>query len=112
MAFMSLTLGQLLHALSCRSETHSLLDPIRSPQTRSLQPNPYLSLAIGGSVALQVLTLAIPGLRRLLGITPIGLLDGIVIGGTSVVPLVVNELTKGKPTHSALSEPEQHRGNP
>ena len=112
MAFMSLTLGQLLHALSCRSETHSLLDPARSPQTRSLQPNPYLSLAIGGSVALQVLTLVIPGLRRLLGITPISLLDGIVIGGTSVVPLVVNELTKGKPTHSALSEPEQHGGKP
>jgi len=111
MAFMSLTMGQLLHALSCRSESHSLIDPLQTPQNAPLQPNPYLSLAIGGSVALQVLTLAVPGLRRLLGITPIGLLDGVVIGGTAVVPLVVNELTKGRPMQSALSEPEKPRGN-
>jgi len=94
MAFTSLTLGQLLHAFSCRSESHSLFDPIRSPQKVSLQPNPYLYMAIGGSVALQGLTLMIPGLRRLLGITPISILDGLVAGGSALVPLAVNELTK------------------
>jgi P-type Ca2+ transporter type 2C len=112
MAFMSLTLGQLLHALSCRSESHSLFDPVQSPQKQSQQPNQYLSLAIGGSVALQVLTLAIPGLRSLLGITPISLLDGVVIGGTAVAPLVVNELTKGKATYTIVPEPEKPRGKP
>lgn len=112
LAFTSLTLGQLFHALSCRSETHSLFDPLQTPHKPPLQPNPYLSLAIGGSVALQVLTLVIPGLRRLLGITPVGLFDSIVIGGTAVVPLVVNEITKGKTSYSALPEPEKPRGDP
>ncbi|HUK55850.1 MAG TPA: HAD-IC family P-type ATPase [Nitrospiria bacterium] len=112
LAFTTLTLGQLLHALSCRSENHSLLDPVRSPQNPPLQPNPYLSLAVTGSVALQVLTLAVPGLRRLLGVTPVGLLDGVVIGGAAVVPLVVNELTKGRSIAPALPEPEKTRGNP
>jgi Ca2+-transporting ATPase len=112
MAFMSLTLGQLLHAISCRSESHSLFDPVKNQQKKPLQPNPYLSLAIGGSVALQVLTLAVPGLRRLLGITPIGLLDGVVIGGTAVVPLVVNELTKARTTYVAPPGPEKSGGNP
>jgi Ca2+-transporting ATPase len=112
MAFTSLTLGQLLHALSCRSETHSLLDPLRASDKPPLQPNPYLSLAIGGSVALQVLTLAIPGLRRLLGLTPVGLIDSVVIGGTAVVPLIVNEMSKGIPTHSTRPEPENPGGDP
>jgi P-type Ca2+ transporter type 2C len=110
MAFMSLTLGQLLHALSCRSETHNLFDRLRAPQEQPLAPNPYLSMAIGGSVAIQVLTLAVPGLRRLLGITPIGLLDGVVIGGTAVAPLIVNELIKGGPAHSMAAASEQPRG--
>jgi P-type Ca2+ transporter type 2C len=110
MAFMSLTLGQLLHALSCRSETHNLFDRLRAPKKPPLAPNPYLSMAIGGSVAIQVLTLAVPGLRRLLGITPIGLLDGVVIGGTAVAPLIVNELIKGEPARSFAAAPEKPRG--
>jgi Ca2+-transporting ATPase len=112
MAFMSLTLGQLLHALSCRSESHGLLDPVFHSEKQPLRPNPYLSLAIGGSVALQVLTLAVPGLRRLLGITPISLIDGAVIGGTAVLPLVVNELAKVGRTASTPHKPEKPGGNP
>jgi Ca2+-transporting ATPase len=116
MAFTSLTLGQLLHALSCRSETHSLLDPIQSPQKPPLQPNPYLYMAIGGSIALQGLTLMIPGLRRLLGITPISILDGLIAGGSALVPLAVNELTKKRTTtlqpaaHENTSSRSQPRG--
>jgi Ca2+-transporting ATPase len=112
LAFTSLTVGQLLHALSCRSETHSLFDPIRSTEGPPLRPNPYLYWAIGGSVALQVLTLTIPGLRKLLGLTPVGLLDGFVIGGTAAVPLLVNEMTKGKTTRFPHPEPEKPGGAP
>lgn len=83
LAFMSLTSGQLLHALSCRSE-----------KRQSLPPNPYLSAAVGGSLALQVIALAVPGIRNLLGITPISLIDGVVIGGSAIIPLLVNETTK------------------
>ncbi len=88
MAFMSLTAGQLLHALSCRSETHRLLE------SNGLPPNRYLQWALGGSLVLQGLTLAVPGLRGLLGLAPIGLIDGWVVGGSALLPLVVNETTK------------------
>jgi Ca2+-transporting ATPase len=88
LAFQSLTTGQLLHALSCRSETHSFFSSSKLP------PNPYLSVALGGSFALQLLTVLVPGLRGFLGLTPIGLMDGVVIAGTAALPLLVNEATK------------------
>jgi Ca2+-transporting ATPase len=88
MTFQSLTMGQLLHAISCRSEKHSIFSG------ESLPPNPYLTVALGGSLALQVLTILVPGLRGVLGLTPIGLLDGAVIAGTAALPLLVNEGTK------------------
>jgi Ca2+-transporting ATPase len=86
--FMSLTFGQLLHALSCRSEKHSVFE------RNGLPSNPYLNAGLGVSLALQAATLLIPGLRSFLGLAPIGLLDGLVIGGSAVLPLVVNEGTK------------------
>jgi Ca2+-transporting ATPase len=88
MAFLSLTKGQLLHAISCRSETHSVFS------SEPLPPNRYLNLALLGSFSVQVLALVIPGLRRLLGIAPIGLLDSLVIGSSALLPLVVNEASK------------------
>ncbi|MGO9377160.1 MAG: HAD-IC family P-type ATPase [Dissulfurispiraceae bacterium] len=88
MAFASLTLGQLLHAYSCRSETHGIFDKAHLP------PNPYLNAAIAGSIGLQMLAMVVPGLRTLLGITPIGFIDWLVVGGSAVVPLIVNEATK------------------
>ena len=42
----------------------------------------------------------IPGLRNLLGIVPISLLDGIVIGGSAALPLLINEGTKKTPSPS------------
>jgi Ca2+-transporting ATPase len=88
MAFLSLTTGQLLHAISCRSATHSVLS------AESLPPNRYLDLALLGSFTVQALALVVPGLRSLLGIAPIDLLDGLVIGGSALFPLVVNEASK------------------
>ncbi|MFZ2446038.1 MAG: HAD-IC family P-type ATPase [Syntrophobacteraceae bacterium] len=87
-AFQSLTLTQLLHAISCRSETHSIFSKEKPP------PNKYLTIALGGSFALQMTTMLVPGLMRLLGLTPIGIIDGLVIGGSAVLPLLVNEATK------------------
>ncbi|ACK71592.1 ATPase, P-type (transporting), HAD superfamily, subfamily IC [Gloeothece citriformis PCC 7424] len=85
-AFMSLVGGQLFHALSCRSEK-----PLR---TQHLPPNPYLNLALGGSFAIQFLPLVFPGLGNLLKVVPIDVLDGLVIGGTAILPLAINEGTK------------------
>jgi Ca2+-transporting ATPase len=86
--FMSLTFGQLLHALSCRSEKHSLFE------RNGLPSNPYLNAGLGISLALQALTVLIPGLRSFLGLAPIGLIDGLVIGGSALLPLAANEGTK------------------
>jgi Ca2+-transporting ATPase len=90
LAFMSLSIGQLLHAISCRSEKHNIFEREKMPSNR------YLNIAIGGSLGLQLLAMAIPGLRNLLGITPISISDGIVIGGSALLPLLVNEGTKQK----------------
>jgi Ca2+-transporting ATPase len=88
MAFQSLTIGQLLHATSCRSAYR------RPPGTDPLAPNPYLFLAVGGSLCLQALTLFFPPLRRFLGLGRIGLPDLAVIAGSAVVPLLINEAAK------------------
>jgi Ca2+-transporting ATPase len=87
-AFMGLTKGQLLHAISCRSETHSIFS------AESLPTNRYLNLALLGSFTAQILALVVPGLRSLLGIAPIDLLDSLVIGGSALFPFVINEASK------------------
>ena len=85
-AFMSLVTGQLLHALSCRSP--------KPLSTIQLPPNHYLTLALGGSLTLQLICLVIPGLRNLLKVTPLNPLDGVIIGNSALLPLLFNEATK------------------
>lgn len=104
-AFMTLTLAQLLHVLSCRSEEHSIYDK------QVLPTNSYLQLALGGSLLAQLLTVFIPGLRQVLGTTPLGLLDGLVICGGAVGPLLVNEATKksGRRARTRPSPEEDER---
>jgi Ca2+-transporting ATPase len=93
LAFQSLTIGQLLHAFSCRSKHKSIFD------RQQLPANPALNWAVGGSLALQVLTMIVPGLRNFLGITPLSLVDTAVIGASAVLPLLTNEARKlAKPT--------------
>lgn len=87
-AFMSLTLAQLLHALSCRSDRHTILE------RDGLPSNPYLNIALGASAAVQALTIFVPGLRRILGTTPVSLVDGLVMGAGAAVPLLINETRK------------------
>lgn len=87
-AFMTLTLAQLLHAISCRSEETTIFDRKARP------PNHYLKAAIAGSFLLQLSALLIPPLRQLLGLTPLGLLDSLVIGTGAGLPLLINEATK------------------
>lgn len=88
MAFMNLTLAQLLHAYSCRSEKQSIF------KNASLRGNPYLHLAVGGSLVFQLLTIFSPALRGLLGTAPLHWSDFLSIAGGSVLPFVVNEATK------------------
>lgn len=95
--FMSLTSAQLLHALSCRSKTHSIFSKDQLP------PNQYLTFALGGSFALQIVAAIVPGLKGLLQVTPINLLDGAVIATSAVLPLLVNEGAKTSKSKSGLT---------
>ncbi len=88
-AFQSLTVGQLLHAISCRSER-------RPSFGKRLPANNWLSLALAGSLGAQALTMLVPALRRFLGLTPLSLIDAAVIVGTSLWSLFTNEMTKEK----------------
>jgi P-type Ca2+ transporter type 2C len=87
-AFMSLTSGQLLHTISCRSEKHRIFSQEKLPN------NSYLNAAIIGSFAIQFLAIAVPPLRNLLKITPLNLVDSAAIGCSALLPLLLNELTK------------------
>jgi len=93
LAFQSLTIGQLLHAIACRSETHGMFSKEPPPA------NPYLNAAIGGSLALQVLTMVIPGFREFLGVVRPNLFDIAVISGSAVLPLMINEGRKRTEDH-------------
>jgi Ca2+-transporting ATPase len=57
MAFTNFVTAGLLHAISHRSETHSIFDAER------LEPNNYLTIALTASLGVQSLTLFVPGLR-------------------------------------------------
>jgi Ca2+-transporting ATPase len=78
----------LLNALTARSERHSIFNQTTLPS------NPFLTTALIGSFGLQALTFIVPWLQSLLRLTPITLLDGVVIGASALLPFVVNEATK------------------
>lgn len=87
-AFTSLTAGELLHAISCRSERYSIFSKEKPP------PNKHLNIALLGTFTLQAICMAMPWLRGTLGITPISMLDGLVVGSSALLPLLINEGTK------------------
>lgn len=93
-AFMSLTIAQVLHTCSCRSETHRWFDG------KPLPRNPYVEAAIFGSLGLQLLPLIFPGLGQLLKLHPLQGQDYGVIAIAALLPLIINEFTKPPPPAS------------
>jgi Ca2+-transporting ATPase len=87
MAFLSLTAAQLLHAFSARSE-QTIVGGSKLP------PNHYLPLAVGGSLALEVLAMFVPPLRALLGLAPIGIVDALICFAAGAASLIANEAFK------------------
>jgi Ca2+-transporting ATPase len=85
-AFSTISAGQLLYALACRSGERS--------GVRRLADNPALMVGVGGMLGLQAATVLVPPLRSLLATTPLGLADLAVIGAGAVAPLVVRETLK------------------
>src|SRR5262245_3776277 len=85
-AFATLTTGQLLHALTCRSETRSGLADLRR--------NPLMVGALGGTLALQAASVTVPALRSLLGTTPLGLAGWAMVAAGATAPLAARETAK------------------
>ncbi len=88
LAFTTLTVNELAHSLSARSKHRAVFTRHRLP------PNPKLTQAIGGMLVLQGIATWVPGVRRLLGTTPLGAVDLLVVAGATLGPLLINEFTK------------------
>jgi Ca2+-transporting ATPase len=88
MAFMSLTVAQLLHTLNCLSDRHSLFSADRPPT------NGFLKLGLGIGFGLQSLTIAVPPLRRLLRNAPLTPFDLAISLLGAGLPLLANEAIK------------------
>jgi Ca2+-transporting ATPase len=97
-AFQSLVFGQLLYALSYRSEEHSMFDKESQP--------PNHNMVIGGSLLAQLMTIVFPPLRTFIGAAPIGLLDVGVIAAGAILPVVVNEASKAARRKTAAAQIE------
>jgi Ca2+-transporting ATPase len=88
LAFNTLVLNELTHALSSRSHYRNVFGG------EKLAPNKHLTRAVLGMAALQVVVSVVPGARRLLGTVPLGWMDLVAIGAGVLLPLIVNEATK------------------
>jgi Ca2+-transporting ATPase len=82
MAFTTLTVAQLLHALRCRSRPGSV------PDGRSV-----LVPVTAGSLLAQTATLTLPALRRVLGLTPLPPLGWAIAIGGALLPMLISELS-------------------
>jgi Ca2+-transporting ATPase len=83
MAFGSLAVAQLLHALNYRSSSASVFEP------GELSSGSRLVQIIAGSVAAQIAAMVVPGVRNALDVAPLSLVDaGAVIAG-GVLPFVL-----------------------
>ncbi len=103
LTFGSLVTAQLLHALTCQSPTRSIFAP--GEMTR----NPALLGIVGGSLAAQSAAMLLPGVRGLLGVAPIGVVDGLAMIAGGVLPFLVNEARKsGAPTDNAALHFRRH----
>jgi Ca2+-transporting ATPase len=90
MAFGSLVVAQLLHALHYRSSKASVFEP------GGLSSNSRLVQIVAGSLATQVAAMLVPGVRSALNIAPVGLIDaGAVLAG-GVLPFLVGETRKSR----------------
>ena len=91
LAFNTLVFNELAHSFSSRSNYRNVFGG------RHLPPNPHLIKAILGMGGLQAVVSLLPGARRLLGTTPLNLMDILVIAAGVLLPLLINEANKPAP---------------
>jgi Ca2+-transporting ATPase len=101
--FDALVLGQMLHAFYCRSDRHhTFFDPAN-------RPNGKLSMAIVLSLLVQLGAHWVPGLRRLLGLSPLAWSDLLAIAAGAGLPLLANEAFKPTAHSSAATRASAER---
>jgi Ca2+-transporting ATPase len=88
LGFNALTAAQLLHALSSRSEQHSIFGRGHLPQNR------WVSLALGGGFGVQLAAQVVAGLRGALGTARLSILDLGVALSAALASLLANESLK------------------
>lgn len=86
--FTTLVYGQLLHAVTSRSETHGLFD------REGLPSNPWLASTIVGSAAAQLAICTVPSLRGLFGLAALTSGDWMRVAAGALTPMLVNEAAK------------------
>ena len=102
--FVALTAGQLLHALSCRSETHSIFRNERLPSNPTLNRTMLaLGLLTAGAIAL-------PWSRRLLGVSGMTLGDWLIAGAAGSSSYVINEALKARRPQGPASPGQASQG--
>ena len=87
LAFSTLTTAQLLQALAYRSGAR------RGPGESGRSA---LGVVVAGSVLAQVVGMAVPGLRQVLGLTPLTPAEWLLVGGAASVPAIVNEIRRNR----------------
>lgn len=87
MAFLVLSISQLLHALNQRSNTESIFSTGNGH-------NFYLFLSIAASAAVLALIVAVPYFREVFTLTLLSSTEWLYVALFSMLPLVAVELTK------------------
>jgi Ca2+-transporting ATPase len=105
--FTALTLAQLMHAWSARSEVHTIFD------REQIARNRWLPLAVGGTMLLQVAANLTPPLRTLLGTIRLSAGDWATVAVAAIVPFIANETIKlAQRPERAADERASHNGAP
>ncbi|MCG6937374.1 MAG: cation-transporting P-type ATPase [Gammaproteobacteria bacterium] len=107
LAFNTLTLNELAHAYSSRSEHRHVFS-----RSNNLPSNPYLNKAILVMTGLQAIASFTPGFRQILGTTPLGPVDLLVMAGGVLVPLIVNESLKPPMPEDIILDEEEMNETP
>jgi Ca2+-transporting ATPase len=86
MALLVLVSGQLGHLFNCRSRINSAVEGVTG--------NPYIWMAAGSMIGLQLLAVYFTPLARVLHVVPPNGVDWVVIVIAAVVPVLIVEMTK------------------
>jgi Ca2+-transporting ATPase len=106
-AFGSLVTAQLLHALTYRSAGGNAENAQRAGSS-------VVPAVVGGSLVAQSVAMLLPGLRNLLGVAPLDLIDGLVMAAGGILPFLVNAARKTQPARTPATlhfrgvKPEEH----